>query len=49
VYLPLDQLGELLADQGECAFVTQRAGLQSLPVAPSVAGAACADVQPYGQ
>ena len=31
VYFPLDQLGELLADQGECAFVTQRAGLQSLP------------------
>jgi len=37
VYLPLDQLGELLADQGECAFVTQRTGLQSVPVAPSLA------------
>jgi hypothetical protein len=37
VYLPLDQLAELLADQGECAFVTERAGLHSLPVAPSVA------------
>ena len=36
VYLPLDQLAELMTDQGECAFVTERAGLKSLPAAPSV-------------
>ncbi len=33
VYLPLDQLGERLADHGECAFVTQRTGLRVLPAA----------------
>lgn len=33
VYLPLDQLGERLADHGECAFVTRRTGLRALPAA----------------
>jgi hypothetical protein len=32
VYLPLEQLAERLADDGECAFVTDRRSLKVLPV-----------------